>query len=151
MGCRRPNAIPWAALDEHPLRGALVSRRILVADDSSAMRAFVRATLEEDGSAEVEEAQSGFDALRILPRQRFDLVIVDVNMPDINGLELVSFMRKSETHGETPLLIISTEASQRDRERGLALGANAYLSKPFEPEALREMVRKLLGDERGDR
>lgn len=109
------------------------------------MRAFVRATLEEDGAAEVQEAQSGFEALRLLPRQKFDLVIVDVNMPDINGLELVAFMRKSEPHRETPLLIISTEASARDRERGLSLGANAYLSKPFTPEQLRAMVSELAG------
>lgn len=119
-------------------------RRILIVEDSSAMRAFVRAALEEDGLAEVEEAQSGFEALRILPRQQFDLVIVDVNMPDINGLELVSFMRKSGPHRETPLLIISTEASARDRERGLSLGANAYLSKPFKAEELRAMVDELL-------
>ena len=107
------------------------------------MRAFVRAALEEDGSASVSEAGSGFEALRILPREGFDLVIVDVNMPDINGLELVSFMRKSDKHKSTPLLIISTEASARDRERGLSLGANAYLSKPFSPEQLREAVTRL--------
>jgi len=107
------------------------------------MRAFVRAALEEDGAAEVEEAESGFVALRILPRQSFDLVIVDINMPDINGLELVSFMRRSEQHKETPLIIISTEASQKDRERGLSLGANAYLKKPFEPAELRETIARL--------
>lgn len=112
------------------------------------MRAFVRATLEEDGAAEVQEAQSGFEALRLLPRQKFDLVIVDVNMPDINGLELVAFMRKSEPHRATPLLIISTEASARDRERGLSLGANAYLSKPFTPEQLRAIVSELAGARR---
>lgn len=120
--------------------------RILIVEDSSAMRAFVRAALEEGGAMEVQEAQSGFEALRLLPRQTFDLVIVDVNMPDINGLELVSFMRRSEPHRETPLLIISTEASARDRERGLSLGANAYLSKPFEPEELRDAVAELLPD-----
>ncbi len=118
--------------------------RILVVEDSSAMRAFVRATLEDAGGVEVQEAQSGFEALRLLPRQVFDLVIVDVNMPDINGLELVSFMRRSQEHQGTPLLIISTEASARDRERGLSLGANAYLSKPFQPEQLRAAVAELL-------
>jgi two-component system chemotaxis response regulator CheY len=125
--------------------------RILIVEDSSAMRAFVRASLEEAGTAEVEEAQSGFEALRLLPRQKFDLVIVDVNMPDINGLELVSFMRRSDQHKETPLLIISTEASARDRERGLSLGANAYLSKPFQPEQLRQAVTELLDARREGR
>ncbi|MEM9194373.1 MAG: response regulator [Myxococcota bacterium] len=118
--------------------------RILIVEDSSAMRAFVRATLEQDGSATVEEASSGFEALRILPREKFDLVIVDINMPDINGLELVSFMRRSEAHASTPLIIISTEASEKDRRRGLDLGANEYLSKPFEPQQLRESVRRLV-------
>jgi two-component system chemotaxis response regulator CheY len=107
------------------------------------MRAFVRAALEEGGRTTVEEAESGFVALRILPRKSFDLVIVDINMPDINGLELVSFMRKSEKHKDTPLVIISTEASQKDRERGLALGANAYLKKPFEAAELRDTVARL--------
>ncbi len=108
------------------------------------MRAFVRATLEEDGSTEVSEAASGFEALRILPRERFDLVIVDVNMPDINGLEVVSFMRRSEAHAKTPLIMISTEASARDRERGLSLGANAFLRKPFGPDELTELVERTL-------
>ncbi|MFW6051200.1 MAG: response regulator [Myxococcota bacterium] len=121
-----------------------MSLRILIVEDSHAMRAFVRATLEE-GGAEVTEAASGFEALRIIPRERFDLVVVDINMPDINGLELVSFMRKSDVHKDTPLIIISTEASARDRERGLSLGANAYLSKPFEPDELRKLVEKLTG------
>lgn len=107
------------------------------------MRAFVRATLEGDGDYEVEEAGSGFEALRLLPRHRFDVVIVDVNMPDINGLELVSFMRGSDAHRDTPLIIISTEASARDRERGLSLGANAFLGKPFAPEQLRDLVDRV--------
>ena len=117
--------------------------RILVVDDSSAMRAFVRATLEEDGAAEVTDAASGFEALRILPRERFDLVVVDINMPDINGLELVSFMRKSEVHKGTPLIVISTEAAARDRQRALDLGANAFLTKPFGPDELRAVVQQV--------
>lgn len=121
--------------------------RVLVVDDSSAMRAFVRAALEEGGVAtEVIEASSGFEALRILPREPFEVAIVDVNMPDVNGLELIRFMRKSDKHASTPLLIISSEASERDRERGLSLGANAYLAKPFTAEALIEVVKRLAGE-----
>ena len=117
-----------------------MTHRVLVVEDSSAMRTFVQAALEADGSAVVEQAASGFEALRLLPRQRFDLVVVDINMPDINGLELVSFMRKSDAHHTTPVILISTESSQTDRERGLAVGANAFLSKPFGADALRELV-----------
>jgi two-component system chemotaxis response regulator CheY len=120
--------------------------RVLIVDDSSATRAYVRAALEseaDDAGCEVTEAASGFEALRLLPRERFDLLVVDINMPNINGLELISFIRQSEAHRETPLLIISTEATERDRARALTLGANAYLAKPFTADALSEAVRKL--------
>jgi len=124
-----------------------VISRVLVVEDSSAMRAFVRAALEEGGVVEeVVEAESGFEALRILPREAFELAIVDINMPDVNGLELIRFMRNSDKHASTPLLIISSEASERDRERGLSLGANAYLAKPFTAEALIEAVQRLSGE-----
>lgn len=118
-------------------------KRVLIVDDSSATRAYVRAALEEESDLEVIEASSGFDALRVLPRERFDLFVVDINMPNINGLELISFIRQSEAHRETPLLIISTEGAERDRARALSLGANAYLVKPFSAEALAQVVGKL--------
>ncbi|HEY8945926.1 MAG TPA: response regulator, partial [Polyangiaceae bacterium] len=88
----------------------------------------------------VVEAASGFDALRLLPRGPYDLVITDINMPDINGLELVQFIRRSELHRSTPIVLISTQSSERDRQRGLTLGANAYLTKPFTQEALRKLA-----------
>jgi two-component system chemotaxis response regulator CheY len=122
--------------------------RILVVEDSDSMRSFVRTALEAAPdyatTVEVVEASSGFDALRLLPRGPYDLVITDINMPDINGLELISFIRKSELHRATPVLIISTQSSERDRERGLSLGANGYIVKPFTPEVLREEARRFL-------
>ena len=121
-----------------------MTQRVLVVEDSSAMRAFVQAALEETGEMLVTQAASGFEALRILPRETFDVVVVDINMPDINGLELVSFMRRSEAHLNTPIILISTESGERDQARGLAIGANAFLSKPFSADALREMVVGLL-------
>jgi two-component system chemotaxis response regulator CheY len=121
-----------------------VIARILVVEDSSAMRAFVRAALEEAGVVrEVIEAASGFEALRILPRESFELAIIDINMPDVNGLELIRFMRQSEAHKKTPLLVISSESSERDVERGMTLGANAYLAKPFTADALIAAVTNL--------
>lgn len=117
--------------------------RILLVEDSSAMRAFVRAALSDDADVEVVEASSGFEALRLLPRQPYDLVITDIHMPDINGLEVIAFMRKSDAHKATPLLIISTEAAAKDRDRALALGADGFLSKPFEATALKDAVAKL--------
>jgi two-component system chemotaxis response regulator CheY len=123
--------------------------RILLVEDSASTRTFVRAALESAplaGGDEVEvvEASSGFDALRLLPRGKYDLVVSDVNMPDINGLELVQFVRKSEHHRSTPIVLISTQSSERDRQRGLALGANDYLAKPFSPDDLRASVSRLV-------
>ncbi|MEM9068128.1 MAG: response regulator [Myxococcota bacterium] len=122
---------------------------VLIVDDSSAMRAFVRTALEDDLGMTVTESSSGFEALRELPRNRFDLVVVDINMPDINGLELVAFIRKSDHHKSTPIVLISTEASERDRERGLELGANAFLSKPFGAAELTTLVRSVLPESPG--
>ena len=125
-------------------------RRVLIVEDSVSARAFVRAVLESpdfastQGGCEVIEASSGFDAMRLLPRGPYHLIITDINMADINGLELIRFIRRSEHHRGTPLLIISTLRGETDVERGLALGADAYLAKPFTPEQLREQCAKLL-------
>ena len=126
-------------------------RRILVVEDSASTRSLVRAILEDAafanavGPVEISEAQSGFDAMRLLPRTRYDLIITDINMPDVNGLELIHFIRKSEQYRKTPLVIISTQATERDVERGKKLGADAYVPKPFSPELLRGTCEKLLG------
>ena len=117
---------------------------VLVVEDSAAMRTFIASTIEEIEGVAASQAGSGFEALKMLPQRQFDLVITDINMPDINGLELIRFIRDNDRYRATPLIIISTESSQRDRERGLALGANAYLVKPFEPEALKEAVERYL-------
>jgi two-component system chemotaxis response regulator CheY len=98
--------------------------RILLVEDSAAMRAYVRAALEGSAACEVVEATSGLEALRLLPRGTYALVITDINMPDLSGLELVAFIRRSQ-HKTTPIVIISTEGREVDRERGLSLGANA--------------------------
>lgn len=119
-------------------------KKILIAEDSPTMRSLIVSTIAAMGEFETVEAANGFEALRILPREKVDLIITDINMPDINGLELVSFIRNNENYRTTPLLIISTEGSERDREKGLALGANAYLVKPFVPQQLQELVRRFL-------
>src|SRR3954462_13371648 len=124
--------------------------RVLIVEDSASMRAFVRAALIGAGGLgelEIGEAQNGFDALRLLPRGAWDLVITDINMPDINGLELISFMRKNEAHKDTPVLIISTASSERDRERGMQLGARGYLVKPFTAEVLVQHALEQIGAE----
>lgn len=120
-------------------------QRILIVEDSATMRSLLVSCLEELGEpVKITEASSGFEALRYLPRDEYDLVVTDINMPDINGLELVSFVKNNEKYRGIPLVIVSTEGSDRDRDKGLELGADAYLVKPFDPELLRQTVRDLL-------
>jgi two-component system chemotaxis response regulator CheY len=118
--------------------------RVLVVEDSPTMRSYVATALEAVGIVDVIEASSGFAALQALPNGRFDLIITDVNMPDINGLELIKFVRGHAHLARLPLICISTEGRERDRERCLSLGANAYLVKPFAPSALVAEVKRYL-------
>lgn len=120
-------------------------KKILIAEDSPTMRALIRATLEAEDDFEIIEAANGFEALRLLPREKVDLIITDINMPDINGLELINYVRKSPSYHEVPLFIISSEGSRKDRDKGLALGANEYLVKPFSPGELVSLVLKYIG------
>jgi len=107
-------------------------------------RSLVRAVASEVEDVETFEAQSGFEALKMLPARKYDLIITDINMPDINGLELVSFVKKDERYNNIPMLIISTERSEVDKKRGMEIGADAYLSKPFTAEELSEMIQRFL-------
>ena len=120
-------------------------QRILIVEDSPTMRALLVSALEDlEGSPKISEVESGFEALRQLPRESYDLILTDINMPDINGLELVSFVKTNEAYRSIPVIIVSTEGSDRDRDKGMSLGADAYVVKPFEPEDLRQLARDLL-------
>ena len=118
--------------------------KILVVEDSSAMRSLVASIVESMEDHSVRQSSCGFEALRHMSQDRFDMIITDINMPDINGLEFLSYVRKNPLYKRTPLGIISTERSEKDRERGLSLGANEYLFKPFEPEELVQVIKKYL-------
>jgi two-component system chemotaxis response regulator CheY len=126
-------------------------KRILIVEDSATMRSLLASTLEElEVPVKITEACSGFEALRFLPRDDYDLVVTDINMPDINGLELVSFVKGNAKYRSIPLIIVSTEGSERDRDKGLSLGADAYMVKPFEPEELRAIAEELLGNDKAE-
>ncbi len=118
---------------------------VLIVDDSGAVRAFVRASLEDANFARVQEAETGFEALRLLASNAFDVVIIDVNMPDINGLELLAFMKKSPRQQGARKILISTQVDGSDSKRGMDLGADAFLEKPFAVDELRQLIRRLLG------
>ncbi len=124
--------------------------RVLIVDDSAAMRHFLRASIERLGLArEIREASSGFEAMRVLPREPLDLLLVDVNMPDIHGLEVIRWVRASTAHAQLPVIVISSEASSKDRARGLTVGADAWLDKPFTDEQLDATVRAVIEKRRG--
>jgi two-component system chemotaxis response regulator CheY len=118
-------------------------KTIMIVEDSATTRSMIRAVLEEFDEVETVEAASGFEAIKLLPGQEVDLVVTDINMPDINGLELINFMRKDERWVNLPIIIISTERSEEDKKRGVALGANAYITKPFDPDDLQGIVKEL--------
>lgn len=120
------------------------AKTILIADDSASMRAFLVAIVEALGDYQIVEASSGFEALRLLPRDRVDLILTDINMPDINGLELISYLRNHPNYKDIPLFIISTEGSPKDIEKGKQLGADEYIVKPFSPAALQQLINKYL-------
>ncbi len=118
--------------------------KVMVVEDSAAMRGLIASVLGQISGCEVVEVSTGFEALRQLPRSAVDLIVTDINMPDINGLELLSFIRRSPALASVPVLVVTSEGGERDKEKAIALGANAYLVKPFEAESLLDAVRGLL-------
>jgi two-component system, chemotaxis family, chemotaxis protein CheY len=121
-----------------------VTKKILVVDDSATMRSMLMSIIEEIKDVELVEASNGFEALKALPQQSFDLIMTDINMPEINGLEIVHFVKNNPTYRNIPLIIISTEHGQADIKKGLALGAQKYITKPFDPDQLKKTVKELL-------
>jgi two-component system chemotaxis response regulator CheY len=120
-------------------------KTILIVEDSATTRALIRAIIDELGDFETVEASSGFEALKMLPLQEYHLIITDINMPDINGLELISFVRTNPRYNHLPIVIVSTERSEEDKKRGLALGATAYVAKPFKSGELQEIIKSTIG------
>lgn len=119
-------------------------KNVLIVEDSNMARSLVRTVVSGFDDMEAFEARTGFDALKMLPARKYDLIITDINMPDINGLELISFVKKNRRYSSIPMLIISTQRGEADRKRGLEMGADAYLAKPFKAEDLSGMIKRLL-------
>ena len=120
-------------------------RRILVVDDSSLVRLYYRSALEKAGFA-VEQAINGMEAMEKALAQRFDLVIVDVNMPKMDGLSFLRVLRGTNADvASLPALMISTEAGQQDRDDARAAGANFYLVKPVSEADLVRYATVLAG------
>jgi len=119
-------------------------KNVLIVEDSKAIRSMIRVSLEEAGGYFAVEAGNGFEALKTLPTRRFDLIVTDINMPDINGLELIGFVKSNPAYKDIPLVIVSTEKSDEDKKRGMALGASGYVVKPFTKDELMTAVKGAL-------
>ena len=119
-------------------------QKIMVVEDSPAMRGLIASVLSQITDVSIVEAENGYEALRRLPRERVDIIVLDINMPDINGLELLAFVRQNPVYCTTPVVVVTTEGADQDRQRALRLGANDYVTKPFEPADLLRIVGKYL-------
>jgi two-component system, chemotaxis family, chemotaxis protein CheY len=119
-------------------------KRILVVDDSPTIRRMVIATLRKLEDVEFDEANNGLEAIERLTFAPVSLVVLDLNMPDIHGLEVIEFVRSHNKYGATPICVLTTRGDEASREQVMAAGANLYLTKPFSPENLHEAASKLL-------
>ena len=116
--------------------------RILAVDDSSSMRQMVAFTLTSAGF-DVAEAPDGAEALAMARREKFGLVLADVNMPNMDGISLVRALRGLPEYKFTPLLMLTTESTPEKKMEGKAAGATGWLVKPFSPEKLIELVQRV--------
>jgi two-component system chemotaxis response regulator CheY len=118
---------------------------VLVVDDSKVIRDMVVACLRARERLRFTHAASGLEAIERLSLAAFDLMVLDLNMPDIGGLEVVEFVRAQDRLRTLPILIVTTRGDEASRTRVLEAGASAFMTKPFTPEALLGQVDALLG------
>ena len=111
------------------------------------MRQLLVFALSRVKQIKVTEADDGVDGLKKLAAGRFDIILTDINMPIMDGLKLVKRVRTDPVHKDVPIVIITTESAEEDRQRALSLGANAYITKPIQAPQVIAKVRELLGIE----
>jgi two-component system chemotaxis response regulator CheY len=108
------------------------------------MRQLISFALKRLRGIRIVEASDGVDGLKKLAAEKFDLIFTDINMPIMDGLKLVSLVRNDAGYKATPIVVITTEGAQEDRERALALGANDYITKPIQANRILDIARDLL-------
>ncbi|HUO76108.1 MAG TPA: response regulator [Thermodesulfovibrionales bacterium] len=118
---------------------------ILVVEDSPTMRQLITFAMKRIANAKVIEATDGVDALKKLSSEKIDLILADINMPVMDGLKLVSLVKNNQSYKDIPVIIITTEGAKEDKERALAIGANAYLAKPIQTQELIKLVNSFIG------
>ncbi len=117
---------------------------VLIVEDSPTMRQLISFALKRLRGIRIVEANDGVDGLKKLSSEKFDLIFTDINMPIMDGLKLVSLVRNDANYKTTPIVVITTEGAQEDRERALALGANDYITKPIQPNRILDVAKGLL-------
>jgi two-component system chemotaxis response regulator CheY len=117
----------------------------LIVDDSKVMREMVIACLRAHDGLAFTHAGSGLEALEKLSLQSFDVVVLDLNMPDISGYEVIEFIRGQDKLRQLPILVVTTRGDDSSRARALGAGATSFMTKPFSPAALLGEVRALIG------
>lgn len=117
-------------------------KRVLTVDDSKTMRDMVSFTLKSAGF-DVIEAEDGVHALSVLTNNRVDVVITDINMPNMDGVTLVKRLRAQPAFSSTPILILTTEGGEEKKAQGRAAGATGWIVKPFAPDKLLQVVNKV--------
>ncbi len=118
---------------------------VLVVDDSKVMREMIVACLRAHPGLSFSHAASGLEAIERLSLKKFHLVLLDLNMPDIGGIEVLEFIRGQDKLRSLPIIVITTRGDEASRGRALGAGADRFITKPFTPDALLAEVRGLLG------
>jgi len=125
-------------------------KRLLIVDDSKLMRDMVAACLRPLGEVAFEFAGTGLEAIERLSLTGFDLVVLDLNMPDVGGLEVIEFVRAQDRSRALPILIVTTRGDDENRTKVLEAGASGFLAKPFAPQQILEEARRLLPSKRAE-
>ena len=122
----------------------LKMNNILVVDDSPTMRRMVITSLGSLRKVKSTQAGSGLEAIERLAIEPVDLMVLDLNMPDMHGMEVIDFVRKHQAYRNIPIVVLTTKGEESSRTQALAAGANRYLTKPFDPRQLADVVGSLL-------
>ena len=124
-------------------------QRILLVDDSATIRKMVRTSLQPLAGAAFNEAATGLEAIEQLALAPVELIVLDLNMPDMHGIDVLKFVRGHKAYKDVPIIVLTTRGDEASRETAVAAGATTYLTKPFAPQVLASTARSLL-DHRGN-
>ncbi len=120
-----------------------MSKKILTVDDSNTVRKLIKFALNSGGIQTIE-AENGLEALEVLKNETVDAIVLDINMPRMNGLEFLQKIKSEKTHAQIPVVMLTTEGQDEDKERAFALGAAKYVIKPFKPAQFLAVVEQVL-------